>query len=209
MEPKWWRDPYRAGGAILTVIGLAGIPDDLKKWGSVVSAIAKMLDHELARWVFVIGGLGLFFAAQRLPHFKSRRGVLLSGDARDLPKDNGTLNSELIRVPQFNPATIGDLMVHRQMVRAGKTSSPDPADMIPPMKCPLCEGNGRRWGRYEAICNKCGGTGELPGELLTFPKCRVCGGNGRKYGRYEEQCGMCYGLGVRIPDQRGVGATRR
>jgi hypothetical protein len=200
---KWIRDPYRIAGAIIALIGLGGIPDDLQNWGRALGAIARMLDHDIARWLFCITGIGLFVAASRLPHFRPMKtSVAKPSQAARQPSLSSMQSSppeSSIEPLLYAPKSLADLMLVRQMVRAGKLSSSDPDDMIPPMTCPLCEGNGRKWGRYEAICSKCGGTGELPGEFSEFPKCIVCGGNGRKFGRYERLCDTCNGLGVRIP----------
>lgn len=211
-SPKWRRIwiAWTIFGGLTAVIGVAGIPDDVKKWGEWSNALATLLGHEAIRWVLFIAGMSIVVLVNILPRVRrpsvvAPQPMTAASNAlvtQSRPKHNSVAPSPAPAIPRFNPATIGDLMVFRQMVRTGKVRSDAPEDSIPPMKCPICKGKGLRWGRYEDICTQCGGTGELPGELSHFPRCQICSGTGLKYGRYEAHCHVCNGLGVRIPDMR-------
>jgi hypothetical protein len=102
--------------------------------------------------------------------------------------------------PPYEPKTPADLALFRQMVRAGKVPGVAPNAFPDPMRCPQCEGSGKRWNTYQDPCKLCGGTCELAGELKVFPQCRVCNGTGKRGGVYFESCRICSGYGVRIPE---------
>jgi hypothetical protein len=63
---KWTLATTIAGGA-LTLIGLGGLPDDLRGWGYVASTLNSAVDHNTARWIFCIVGIGLIAAARATP----------------------------------------------------------------------------------------------------------------------------------------------
>jgi hypothetical protein len=217
-DVPWWRSPQRLFSLTIAAIGAGGIPDNIKGWGNIIGFVANMIDHETARWTLFILGFGYFLFANRLSHFWQKKTAPMAVPSSTVParstarvvqpKPEQSPPAVQVARPQprkkpfsYNAATIADLMLFRQMVRAGTARSDDPADLLPPMTCPQCEGNGLLWSRYQSECPNCGGTGELPGELLQYPKCILCDGNGLKFGRYQADCPACNGLGVRIPKQ--------
>jgi hypothetical protein len=157
-----------------------------------------MLDHDIARWLLVTIGLGVFFAANYLPQF--RRAAAPTPHAPLTPDDTAVTVSVSKPAPYSHTLkTLADLMLYRQMVRAGTARSDDPDDHLPPLKCPPCKGSSYKWNRLEAKCERCEGTGELPGEFAIFPKCQMCKGSGYEYNRLEKYCTTCRGIGRRVP----------
>jgi len=110
--------------------------------------------------------------------------------------------------PERKPGELGGpidtVMLERQMIRAGKlrANEIDTFKFPDAMQCPLCDGRGSKWGHYEGTCDQCGGTGEMPGEILDFPDCNPCGNTGHNEGRYEKVCNVCHGLGRRVLDAK-------
>ncbi|MGE3243871.1 MAG: hypothetical protein AB7G28_03305 [Pirellulales bacterium] len=201
-----WRNVRRVGnvlGTVIGIIGLGGLPDDIRNWGMAFNAVATILSHDIVRTGLCLLGLTIIVVVN-LPKLRGLLETFHGVTASPSPATITTVvkSTALPKIPRFTPATIADFMLHRRMVREGKTGSNDPADSIPPMRCPLCKGSGLKWNRIEAICSKCGGTGELPGELSHYPKCQICKGTGHKFGRIEAECDVCAGYGVRIPDLR-------
>jgi len=64
------------------------------------------------------------------------------------------------------------------------------------MKCRPCNGTGRASGKYEALCELCGGRGRLPDDRKGQPECPPCKGTGRKWGKCEALCEVCGGYGL-------------
>lgn len=60
---KWLRRAGHVVAALVAIIGLAGVPGDVRAWGSFFSS----LDSNLARWLLVLAGLTLLGAIQFLP----------------------------------------------------------------------------------------------------------------------------------------------
>jgi hypothetical protein len=56
----------------LLIIGLAGIPDDVNTWLKWIDGGLKMLNHDIARWIFVISGF-MFAIAFLVPAGHWRR----------------------------------------------------------------------------------------------------------------------------------------
>jgi hypothetical protein len=70
---KYLRRLAQGVGWALAIIGLAGVPDDLSRWGSWLGQ-----DPNLARWILVIAGLSLALGAAFLPRLRKRRAPALS-----------------------------------------------------------------------------------------------------------------------------------
>jgi hypothetical protein len=41
-------------GSVLALIGLAGVPEDLKTWKEWLKPLAQILDQNIARWLLVL-----------------------------------------------------------------------------------------------------------------------------------------------------------
>jgi hypothetical protein len=41
-------------GSVLALIGLAGVPEDLKTWNEWLKPLAQILDQNIARWLLVL-----------------------------------------------------------------------------------------------------------------------------------------------------------
>lgn len=166
-------------GLVLEIVGLAGVPDDLRNWGAAIGYVARVIDQDVARSICALAGLAILLMAFVWPMIRAW----------------GRPRTVKLREPE----SLEDLIVFRQMARAGRIKGIEPATVLPPKQCPICKGNGRKWGRYEDHCELCESTGELPGELLAYPTCVSCEGSGLRFGKYEQFCDVCKGLGVRLP----------
>ena len=100
---------------------------------------------------------------------------------------------------QLGSAPLPDVMLLRKRILHGLVVAPGIGKFSypKPVECPLCSGRGNKWGLFQETCQQCGGTGELPGELLQYVKCKRCSGTGRKEALFQEECATCHGLGVR------------
>jgi hypothetical protein len=48
----------------LTLIGIAGVPEDVKTWKGWLKPLAQILDQNIARWLLVVAGVTLALTAQ-------------------------------------------------------------------------------------------------------------------------------------------------
>jgi hypothetical protein len=51
-------------GCVLGLIGLAGVPEDLKTWKAWLRPLAQILDQDIARWLLVLAGVALALGPQ-------------------------------------------------------------------------------------------------------------------------------------------------
>ncbi len=69
--------------AVLAIIGLAGLPDDLPRWAEWLSP----LDGNLGRWLVVIIGVAMFLVVHGVPVEVWRRVIPRRGNAPEQPLD--------------------------------------------------------------------------------------------------------------------------
>lgn len=62
---------YGLIGGLLTFIGIAGAPDDIETWKNWIADGLEIMDHDVARWVFVIVGVGSIAIAVFAPKLKT------------------------------------------------------------------------------------------------------------------------------------------
>jgi len=71
---------------IITIIGLGGLPDDLRGWGKFFEIVVPMINHDVGRWLFVIVGLSVLAVAtlRRFRHMESA--AIQSSAAQPVPQ---------------------------------------------------------------------------------------------------------------------------
>lgn len=90
--PGWLRSILRILSVVLVIVGLAGLPDDIRRWAGWIDA----LDADTWRWTFVIGGVMIFVALQLLTHSKTEQSALtLEDEVFKLAKSRARTLSEL------------------------------------------------------------------------------------------------------------------
>jgi hypothetical protein len=190
---------------VVLIVGLVGLPDDVKKWGAIWRIAVPMVDHDTVRNMLVVCGLTMLAMSHAFSVRKRVGGWIEQFKYRRLPvtdeppmEDPMTVDEAVKRL--WTPRHTKDLILIRQMIREGKIKDVCADSAVPGLQCPHCRGNGLLWGKYEACCKLCHGTGEVPGELVQFPKCLICKGTGRAFAKYKQFCRVCHGWGVRIPD---------
>jgi len=77
--PKWIIVVGRVLGFLLIVVGLGGVPSAIRQWHMWLNWIGDHMDHDIARWTFVISGGIIIITIWAIPflveRWKSRKGV--------------------------------------------------------------------------------------------------------------------------------------
>jgi hypothetical protein len=175
--PHWAYLLCNVLAAILSLIGLGGIPDSVRQWGRWID----MVGSDAGRWIVAVVAALLVVLANGGHRWLFRR--IWSPTPAAEPK--------LVPSPPTAPSPISRDAPQSMNCPLCKKTSVSWLPWLP-------------WRKYPSPCSKCKAIRFLPGEFLGYPECVRCGGNGRSSGHNENECEVCHGYGRRIPEKLRV-----
>ena len=111
----YWRVCKTAIGVILLMIGLAGIPDDIKTWITWLSPYIWILDHWMFRLVVILIGLAVIYGATMIRQPKTRH-------IENIPTDKETQVSK--------PYDLGLKYLVKRLIEDGSADTDEAADIL-------------------------------------------------------------------------------
>lgn len=117
--PRWLRWAGSVVAALVWIVGLAGIPDDLQAWGCFFSS----LDNEIARWLMAGVGLGLLVVIQVLSKWR--------GPSERQPVEQPDDSSAPGVIPAYTPQLSAEELaaLNRQLADSRERLNRDRADL--------------------------------------------------------------------------------